>query len=54
MLKEEKFEFDIDNIKKDLAVEDLYISENVIDLLKQCNNNEITIDRAINLVINNN
>lgn len=52
MSNEEKFKFDIENIKKDFAIEDMTISENVISLLKQYNNQEITMDKVVNLIIN--
>lgn len=52
MSNEEKFQFDIENIKKDFAIEDMTVSENVINLLKKYNNNEITIDNVVNYIIN--
>ena len=52
MSGEEKFKFDIENIKKDFEVEDMTISENVISLLKQYNNQEITMDTVVNSIIN--
>lgn len=52
MSNEEKFQFDIENIKKDFAIEDMTISENVIGLLKKYNNKEITIDNVVNSIIN--
>lgn len=54
MSNEEKFEFDIENLKKDFAIEDMNISENVISLLKQYNNHEITIDAVVNSIIKEN
>lgn len=52
MSNEEKFQFDIENIKKDFAIEDMTISENVISLLKKYNNKEITMDNVVNFIIN--
>ena len=52
MSNEEKFKFDIENIKKDFAIEDMTISENVIDLLKKYNDKEITMDKVVNYIIN--
>ena len=52
MSNEEKFQFDIENIKKDFAIEDMTISENVISLLKKYNNKEITMDNVVNFFLN--
>lgn len=52
MSNEEKFQFDIENIKKDFAIEDMTISENVISLLKKYNNKEITMDNVVKFIIN--
>ena len=52
MSNEEKFQFDIENIKKDFAIEDMTISKNVIELLKKYNDKEITMDKVVNFIIN--
>ena len=39
MSKEEKFNFDIENLKQDFAIENMYITEQDIDLLKRFSNN---------------
>ena len=52
MSNEEKFQYDIENIKKDFAIEDMKISADVIDLLKKYNNNEITMDNVVKFIIN--
>lgn len=50
MLKEEKFEFDIANIKKDLAMEDMIVNNEDIELLKRYSNEEITMPEIINII----
>lgn len=43
MSKEEKFDFDIANLKKDLAIENMKVNEEDIDLLRKYSNKEITM-----------
>lgn len=50
MSKEEKFEFDIANLKKDLAIEDMNVNKEDIDLLRKYSNNEITMSEMINCI----
>ena len=50
MSKEEKFNFDIENLKQDFAIENMYITEQDIDLLKRFSNNEITQNEMINII----
>lgn len=48
---EEKFNLDIDNLKSDLAIENMFITEDDIDMLKRYSNNELTMNEAINNII---
>ena len=45
---EDKFSFDIANLKKDFEIENLKVSNDDINMLKQLNNNEITMNDMIN------
>ena len=47
MFEKEKFEFDVENIRKDFAIENININEEDIGLLKKLSNNEITMDQMI-------
>ena len=53
MYNEEKFKFDIDNIRNDLAMEDMVITEQDITLLKRYANEEITMPEMINIIWQN-
>ena len=50
MSKDEKFNYDIENLKKDLEIENMFITEDEVNLLKRYSNNEITMDEAINFI----
>ncbi len=50
MSKEEKFEFDIANLKKDLAIEDMNVNNEDIELLKRYHDKEITMSEMINII----
>ena len=50
MSKEEKFNFDIANLKNDLAMENMVVEQEDIDLLKRYSNNEITMNEMINII----
>ena len=52
MYNEEKFKFDIDNIRNDLAMEDMVITEQDITLLKRYANEEITMPEMIYIIKN--
>ena len=52
MSKEEKFEFDIANLKKDLAIEDMPIYEEDVALLRRYFNEEITMTEMVNQIKN--
>ncbi len=50
MSSEEKFEFDIANLKKDLAMEDMHVDGEDIELLKRYYANEISMNDIINQI----
>lgn len=47
MYIEEKFKYDIDNIKQDLAMEDMVVTDEHVENLKRYANNEISMDEII-------
>jgi len=47
MNNEEKFRFEIANLKKDFAVENMQITNEDINMLRRINNNEVTMNEAI-------
>ena len=51
MSKEEKFEFDIANLKRDLAIENIIVTDEDVSLLKKYANKEITMPELINIVV---
>ena len=52
MSQEEKFEFDIANLKNDLAMENMIVEQEDIDLLRKYSNKEITMNEMINIIKN--
>lgn len=52
MSKEEKFEFDIDNLRRDFAIENMIVSDEDIELLKKYFNKEISMKELIELIKN--
>ena len=50
MSQDEKFEFDIANLKKDLAMEDMCVNNEDIELLKRYYYKEISMNDAIDLI----
>lgn len=50
MTHDEKFDFDIANLKNDLAMENMIVEQEDIDLLKRYSNNEITMNEMINII----
>lgn len=48
-VNENEFKFNIDNIKNDLAIEGMDISQNDIDMYKMYANNEITMPDLIEM-----
>lgn len=47
MDKNIKFNYDIENIKKDFAIENMQVTADDIEMLKKYNNNEITMSDII-------
>lgn len=54
MSKEEKFNFDIENLKQDFAIENMNITDQDIEVLKKYSNDEISQVEMINLIKSNN
>ena len=50
MNREEKFEFDIANLKQDLAIEDMRVTEEDVALLRRYFDNEITMPEMIVII----
>lgn len=50
MFNEDKFNFDIENLKKDLAIENMVVTDADVALLKRYCNKEITMDDMINII----
>lgn len=50
MLNEDKFNFDIENIKRDLAIEDMVVTDEEVALLKRYFNKEITMNEVIDII----
>ena len=50
MTHDEKFDFDIANLKNDLAMENMVVEQEDIDLLKRYSNNELTMNEMINII----
>lgn len=49
MSKEEKFNFDIENLRQDFAIENINITASDIDILRRFSNNEISQNEMIDL-----
>lgn len=52
MYNEEKFNLDIENIRNDLAMEDMIMTEQDVTLLKRYANDEITMPEMIQIIKN--
>ena len=52
MFNEEKFNFNIENIQNDLAIEGLKITQNDINMFKMFANNEIAMPELIQMIKN--
>lgn len=50
MSNDEKFEFDIANLKKDLAIENMCVNSEDIELLRRYYYKEISMTEMINLI----
>lgn len=53
MSKEEKFNFDIANLKQDFAIENINITNSDIEILKKYSNDEISQSEMINIIKDN-
>ena len=53
MSKEEKFNFDIANLKQDFAIENMNITNSDIEILKKYSNDEISQSEMINIIKDN-
>ena len=53
MSKEEKFNFDIANLKQDFAIENMNITDQDIEVLKKYSNDEISQSDMINFITSN-
>ncbi len=53
MSKEEKFNFDIANLKQDFAIENMNITDSDIEILKRYSNDEISQSEMINIIKDN-
>ena len=49
--KEEKFNFDIENLKQDFAIENMNVTDSDIEILKRYSNDEISQSEMINNII---
>lgn len=50
MSNEEKFEFDIANLKKDLEIENMKVNNEDIELLRRYYEKEITMNEMIDII----
>lgn len=53
MFSENEFNLEIENLKKDFAIEHINITPDDINMLKKYNNNEISINDVINNITKN-
>lgn len=52
MFKEDKFNYDIENMKKDFAIENMSINADEVNMLKKFSNNEITVNEMVDSIKN--
>lgn len=52
MTEEEKFEYDIANLKQDLAIEDMFVTQEDVDMLHRYFKKEITMNQMIDMIKN--
>lgn len=50
MSKEEKFNFDIANLKQDFAIENMNITDSDVEILKRYSNQEISESEMIDII----
>ena len=48
---EEKFNLDVENLKNDLAIENMYVTDDDISMLRKYSNNEMSLGDAITSII---
>lgn len=48
---EDKFNLDIENLKSDLAIENMFVTDDDISMLRKYSNNEISMSEAISNII---
>lgn len=53
MSKQEKFDFDIANLKQDFAIENINITDQDLEILKRYSNDEISQGEMINIIKSN-
>lgn len=53
MFNEDLFNFNIENIKNDLAIEGLSITENDVNMFKMFANNQVEMPELIEMIKNN-
>lgn len=53
MFDENEFNFEIENLKKDFAMENINITSDDVNMLKKYNNNEISINDVIDNITKN-
>ena len=53
MSNDEKFNFDIANLKQDFAIENMNITDSDIEILKKYSNDEISQSEMINIIKDN-
>lgn len=50
MFSEENFKFNIENIKNDLAIEGMQITENDVDMYRMLAENQVEMSELINMI----
>lgn len=50
MSKEEKFNYDIDNLKQDFAIENINIQDEDLEVLKMYSQNQISMNEMIDIL----
>lgn len=48
---EEKFKLDVDNLKNDLAIEDMFVTDADISMLRRYSNKELSMNEVIDNII---
>ncbi len=50
-MEEEKFNFEIANMKRDFEIENMQVSASEVDMLRKYNNNEINMNDMIGSIV---